>query len=191
MKRILSTDEQIPKLKHATQLANTAATSPDIDRRLGALVLYAGIVDFLVIQAARLIEQIILKGQLAEGKEPTFQPHQDTYFYDSKISTGFILKGIRKQLPFHSPDLSTTSEADKSNTLATKMLDAGFDFLNCRNLVIHQIGNPERTFNQVIKICDRGIKAYHKFREAHKEFFEAAAPYRFGEKELEYFYGKK
>ena len=33
------------------------------------------------------------------------------------------------------------------------------------------------------------IAAYHAFREAHKAFFEAAAPYRFGPDELARVYG--
>src|SRR5262245_5226675 len=95
-----STDEQIRKLEQATRLANDAASSPEVACRLGALVLYAGIVDFLVIQAARLIEQVVLKGQLAEGKQPSFRPNDDSFFYSKKVSTGSILKGIRKLLPF-------------------------------------------------------------------------------------------
>jgi len=190
MNRILSVEEQIQKLETAERLANEASKSPDIDRRLGAFLIYAGIMDFMTIQAARLMEQIILKGQLAEGKKPTFQPRPDTYFYDHRIRTGFILKGIRKLLPFTSPEPSQAGEAKRINDLAKRMIDDGFKFLNYRNPIIHDIGNPTKTFEDVIALCDQANAAFHKFREAHTAFLKAAGPYRFGEKELEYFYGK-
>ena len=134
------------------------------------------------------MEQIILKGQLAEGKKPTFQPKPDTYFYDHRIRTRLILKGIRKLLPFTSPEPSQASEAKRINELANRMIDDGFKFLDCRNPIIHHIGNPTKTFEDVIALCDQANAAFHKFREAHTAFFEAAGPYRFGEKELKYFY---
>ncbi len=71
----LSTDEQIDKLNRATQLADRAQNSGNLVDRLGAFVLYAGMIDFSVIQAARLIEQMILKGQLTAGEKPSFQPN--------------------------------------------------------------------------------------------------------------------
>jgi hypothetical protein len=190
MKKVLNTDEQIEKLQQATRLAIEASKSTEVASRLGAFLLYAGMVDFLVIQAARLIEQIILKGQLAEGKKTTFQPQPDTYFYDRAISTRFILKGIRQQLTFQSPDPKKVGEAEQINKLANQMIDVGFEFLNYRNPIVHHIGNPKKTFNDLIALCDQANATYERFREAHKLFMEAAAPYRFGPEELEYFYGK-
>jgi hypothetical protein len=190
MKKVLSTDEQIEKLEQATRLAIDATMSNDIGRRLGAFLLYSGMVDFLVIQAARLMEQILLKGQLAEGKKPMFMPHDDAYFYDKKISTRFILKGIRKLLPFQSAGNPSDKETLRLNELANKMIEAGFDFLNYRNPIVHHIGNPTETFNNLISLCDQAISKYKRFREAHKIFMVVAGPYRFGPKELEYFYGR-
>ncbi len=190
MKKVLNTDEQTEKLEQATRLAIDATMSSDIDRRLGAFLLYAGMVDFLVIQAARLMEQILLKGQLAEGKKPTFKPHDDTYFYDKAISTRFILKGIRKLLPFQSASGTSDKETKRINDLENKMIDVGFEFLNYRNPIVHHIGNPKKTFNNLIVLCDQANSTYERFREAHKLFMEAAAPYSFGPKELEYFYGR-
>ena len=87
-----NTEKQIDKLQSAMRLAEKAAVSSDVASRLGALLLYAGVVDFLVIQAARLVEQIVLKGQLSEGKTPSFKPNEDSFFYDKKVSTGRTLK---------------------------------------------------------------------------------------------------
>jgi hypothetical protein len=189
MDRVLSTEEQIQKLEPAMHLANEASKSTDIDRRLGAFLLYAGMVDFLAIQAARLVEQIILKAQIAEGKKPAFQTHPDTFFFDRRISTRRILKGIRKFLPFKSLDPSA-NEGKRITDLANQMIDIGFEFLNYRNPIIHHIGNPTKTFEDIIALCDRANKVFHKFCKAHKDFFEAASPYRFSKKELEYFCGQ-
>ena len=71
-KKPMSTDEQMKKLKHVMRMAEEAAASDDIVRRIGAVTLYAGLVDFLTIQLARLMEQVILKSQLAAGEKPKY-----------------------------------------------------------------------------------------------------------------------
>ena len=187
----LDTDQQIDKLQQAMRLAEQAAASSDIAARLGALVLYAGVVDFLAIQAARLVEQIVLKGQLAEGKQPTFTPNGDSFFYQRKVSTARILKGIRRFLPFVDPTGNSSGEAACISKLAEEMTQRGLAFLDHRDPLLHQIGNPSRTFDDVLSLVDPAIAAYHAFREAHKSFFETAGPYRFGPAELAYFYGTK
>src|SRR5882724_10291377 len=90
----LDTDQQIDKLQQAMRLAEEAAASGETASRLGALVLYAGVVDFLAIQAARLVEQIVLKGQLAKGQQPAFMPNDDSFFYQRKMSTARIEEGV-------------------------------------------------------------------------------------------------
>ncbi len=186
----LNTDQQIQKLEEAMRMAERASASSDVPTRLGALVLYAGIVDFLAIQAARLVERLVLKGQLADGKTPLFKPNEDSFFYNRKISTGRILVGIRKFLPFTAPSADISADAAHITKLAETMVADAFRFLDCRNPLLHQIGNPARTFTEVLVMADQAIAAYHAFRESHKAFFEAAAPYRFGPRELDYFYGQ-
>ena len=61
-KKLLSTDEQIDKLTYLTSIAEAGATEPDLIKRLGAMTIYAGQVDSIAIQAARLVEQVVLKG---------------------------------------------------------------------------------------------------------------------------------
>lgn len=182
-------DGQITKLEMAERLALDASKSGDIDRRLGGFLIYSGIVDFIAIQAARLIEQIILKSELADGKQPSFQPKEDDYFYDQHISTRAILKGIRNLLPFNS-----ASEPERAKTitdLARQMVGLGLRFLQYRNPIVHSIGDPRRKFEGIVSLCDNAIVTYGRFREAHTAFFTAAAPYRFSEKELQYFYGRR
>ncbi len=185
----LDSQGQVAKLETAMRLAEAAATSKDLATRLGALVLYAGIVDFFAIQAARLIEQIMLKGQLADGIAPKFLPHDDTYFYGRRISTGRILKGINKLLPFHATDENRRAEADRTTQLAKEMVARGLEFLESRNPLLHQIGSSSRSFDDVVFLVDQAIPRYHAFREAHTKFFESAGPYAFGPSELAHFYG--
>jgi hypothetical protein len=190
-KKVLSTDDQIDKLDYLTAIAKAAAAEPELIKRLGALTIYAGEVDFYGIQAARLVEQIMLKAALAEEKEPPFQPHADTYFYDNQVSTRLILKGIEKLLPFRSPDPEEEEAARCVNELASRFLEAAHRFLNYRNAIMHHIGNPKNTLDDINGICDKALSAFDDVVGRHREFFEAAAPYRFGPRELEYFYGDR
>ena len=187
----LDTDQQIDKLQQAMRLAKEAAASGETASRLGSLVLCAGVVDFLAIQAARLVEQIVLKGQLAQGHEPAFMPNDDSFFYQRKVPTARILKGIRKLLPFADVSGAKGGEPARITRLAETMIGRGLAFLDHRDPLLHQIGNPSRTFDDVLGMVDPAIAAYHAFREAHKAFFEAAGPYRFGPEEMERFYGTK
>jgi len=188
-KKALSTDEQIAKLTHLTAIAEAGASDPDLIKRLGAVMIYAGQVDFIGIQAARLVEQIILKAALAEGKQPPFQPSDDTYFYDNQVSTRLILKGIEKLLPFRSVDPQEEEAVTRVNELASKFLAAAYDFLNYRNAIVHHIGSPRKTLDDMNGLCDKAIAAFRRVWNSQREFFEAAGPYRFGTRELEYFYG--
>ena len=73
-KKTMSTDEQLQKLNEVARMAKEAAASDDIVRRVGAVTLCAGLVDFYTIQLARIVEQVILKSQLATGEKPRFVP---------------------------------------------------------------------------------------------------------------------
>lgn len=190
--RLLTTNGQINKLQEATRLALDAAKSPDVVKRIGSFLLFSGMVDFLAIQAARLIEHIILKGQMAEGRTPTFHPHEDTFFYDRAISTRKILKEVRRligTLTVPAPDQEP--EAKRVKRLGKEMVEKGLEFLSFRNPIVHHLGNPRKNFEDVVELSDKALKSYEVFREAHKVFFEAAAPYRFGDAELDHFYGKR
>ena len=70
------------------------------------------------------------------------------------------------------------------------MVEKGLEFLSFRNPIVHHLGNPKKKFEDIVELTDKALKSYEVFREAHKVFFEAAAPYRFGDTELKYFYGK-
>ncbi len=189
-KKVMSTDEQIAKLTEVERIAKEAATSDDIARKVGAVTLYAGLVDFCTIQTARLIEQIMLKAQLAVGEEPKFTPRSDSYFYDNRVDTRRIVNIIKKELlPFRAGSPGSAANADQSNILAKTLIDKTSKFLNYRNEIIHHVGNPKMTFSKLSTLCDKAILVYEDFRRAHTAFFEFIGPYRFGEKELLYFYG--
>ena len=118
----MATNLQIKKLQAAVVLADNASESGEIERRLGAIVIYAGLADFLAIQAARLIEQIILKGQLADGGKPSFQPRPDTCFVRSAHIDARILKEIQRLLPFNAPNLKEADQAKRGTDLANQMI---------------------------------------------------------------------
>lgn len=186
----MSTDEQIKKLNEVERMAKEAAASDDIVRRVGAVTLCAGLVDFYTIQTARLIEQVILKAQLAAGEEPKFKPKPDSYFYDNRVDTRRILNIIKKEiLPFRAASPNSAVDADQANILAKTLIDKTHNFLNYRIAIIHHLGSPKMTLGELNTLCDKAIQAYEDFQRAHTAFFEAVQPYRFGEKELLYFYG--
>ena len=188
VKEWLSADEQLAKLRRVFRLAEDASRSEDTARRLGAFLLNAGIVDFLAIQAARLVEQIVLKAQLARGGKPSFQPHEDSYFYAGRVSTRRILKGIQRFLPFAAGEPADDAEAKRVTALAKTMVERGFEFLDYRNPVVHQIGSRRRGFDELVVLCDQANAAYQDFAEAHRVFLETAQPYGFSEKEQRRFY---
>lgn len=53
---LLNTDQQIEKLNEVSRIADEAFQADAIDRQLGAFLLYAGLVEFILIQAARLLD---------------------------------------------------------------------------------------------------------------------------------------
>ena len=189
-KKLLSTDEQIKKFEQIMHIANEAAASDDMVRRIGAVTLYAGIVDFLTIQLARLIEQVMLKSQLAAGENPKFTPSSDSYFYDKRIDSRKIVNDIKKNiLPFRAASTDSAVDVEQANILAKTLIKKTNKFLDYRIAIIHHVGSPSMTFQQWNKVCDKAIRAYEDFLSAHKAFFEAVQSYRFSEKELLYFYG--
>lgn len=190
--RKLSTIEQLHKLQPLMKLANDAAKSENTERLLAACLLYSGLMDFLTIQAARLVEQIILKGQLAQGMNPAFKPHPDDYFYEHQppISTRFILKEIKKLLSTFQATVGSEGDLKKIRELGNKMVSIGFGFMNARNLVVHHIGNPYKTAQDIIADCKKANDSFAEFRDAHKEFLLSAKDYRFSREEIEYFAAK-
>lgn len=188
-KKTIPGNEQMNKIQTIMELAKKASESSDFIQKVAAVTLYAGLVDFYTIQAARLVEQIILKGQLAQGQKLTFSPSDDSYFYDEQIDTRRILGGIKDLLPFKSITQENERVADKANELTEELLKRTHKFLNYRNTLVHNTGNPKKTLESIIEICDKAIEAFQNFLPIHKEFFETLQPFRFGEKELRYFYG--
>jgi hypothetical protein len=178
-------DQQIQKLTFLEQLAKDRHDS-ELLAKLGSVVIYNGLVEFWAVQAARLLEQILLKSQLHEGKQPTFTPHEDAWFYDNQISTRRILKEIKRFLP-----LENTKSEQKYDEEVGNFLKAANEFLDYRNSLIHRLASPRTDLEDIKHCCDKLIEIYQQVAQAQKIMLETLRPYRFSEKEIEYFYGKQ
>ena len=69
MSKKLSFTDQIKKLDLLTKKAKLREKSTNIVDKIGVVTIYSSAIDFALIQAGRLLEQIILKKQLL------IQPH--------------------------------------------------------------------------------------------------------------------
>ena len=185
MSKLLNTDQQIEKLNFLVQLVKGGQDS-ELLTKLGSVIIYNGLVEFYAVQAARLVEQITLKKQLYEKRQPTFVPHEDTWFYDKQITTRRILKEVRKFLPFE--DISTGQKYDKE---VRDFLKTANEFLDYRNSLIHRLGSSRTDLEDVRHCCDKTIQIYQRVIETQRTMFETLAPYRFSEKEIDFFYGKR
>jgi hypothetical protein len=84
---------------------------------------YAGLVDFSTIHLARLIEQVILKSQLATGEKPKFFPSSTSFLYDKRVDTRMIVSEIKKKyLPFIAVGSDSTVSANQVNILAKTLV---------------------------------------------------------------------
>jgi len=121
MSKELNTDEKIDKLNILSKLARKKENSKDIIEMIGVVTVYSSMVDFTLVQAARLAEQILLKGKLADGKK-TFLPHEDIWFFDHQIRSRVILKEIKKLLPFKAT--KARRFRDNANSLRGRVLNS-------------------------------------------------------------------
>jgi len=180
---ILNTDQQIQKLAFLEQLAKERYDS-ELLAKLGSVVIYNGLVEFWAVQAARLLEQILLKSQLHEGKHLAFTPHEDAWFYDNQISTRRILKEIKRFLPLR--DIKSGQKYDEE---VSNFLKAASKFLDYRNSLIHRLASPRTDLEGIKHCCDKLIEIYQQVVQMQRIMFETLGPYRFSEKDVEYFYG--
>ena len=177
--KILSSDEQINKINELMRLAKLATSSDDLIQRVGAITIDAGIVDALTVQFARVMEQIILKSQLAQNESPKFFPKDESYFFDNQVDSRRIVNYIKKKLlPFKSIDSAEAINAEKANILATALIKKTNEFLNHRNKIVHHAGNPKMSLSDFSGICDKTIQAYDECLKAQKAFFEFIYPYQ-------------
>ncbi len=185
MKKVLNTDQQIQKISILEKLAKGREES-GLLAQLGSVLIYSGLVEFWAVQAARLHEQIILKSQLYEKKHPTFAPHDDTWFYDNQVSTRRILKEIKKFLP-----LKNTKAGQEFGYKVQNFLETANKFLDYRNALIHRMASPKTELEAIGTYCDKAVQLYQKVVKSHRIMCEALAPYRFSDREIEFFYGKR
>ena len=188
-KLTLSIAEQIDKLSGLQRQAKNGLESDDLIKQLGGLTVYACLTDFYTIQASRLLEQILLKNELHQGGKPSFEPHDDSFFYDKRIDTRRIVKEITRFLPFGYPDKEPDKLLRQINQVAAEYMKRTKVFLNYRNEVVHRLCHPKITSAEIPLLIRKTEQSFLDMMEKHKEFFELLAPYRFGEKELDLFYG--
>ena len=180
----LNQSDQIKKLNHFTKKAKDNENSDNNLIKLG-IVVYAASVDFTLIQAARLAEQIILKCQLVEGKVRS-KPHEDNWFFDKQIRSRRITSEIKKLLPF-----KAQNDQQKENLINEKIknfLSSSNQFLTQRNKVFHHLLSSKGSIEEIEEYINNTIKKYKEFEKTQKEFFDILQPYRFSEKEIQYFY---
>lgn len=190
MSKELNIDETIKKLSMLTDLAKKKETSKNIIDRLGVVTVYSNMADFYLIQTARLAEQIILKKQFLDGNV-RFWPHEDSWFFDQQIKSRRIISVIKKILPFKAVKPQDEEGAKKVTELTKDLLSIAGKYLTSRNLIFHHLANPKKTLKDIETEIEKTITNFHKFTKAHRKFFELAQPYRFSEKEMQYFYGNK
>jgi hypothetical protein len=131
-----------------------------------------------------------LKSQLAAGEKPRFAPRPDSYFYDNKVDTRRIVSIIKNEiLPLRPGSPGSVEAANQANIFAQEWLKKTNRFLNYRAAIIHHLGSPKMTLGELNTLCDKAFLAYKDFQRAHTAFSEVVQPYRFGMKELQYFYG--
>ena len=188
MPKELNTDEMIKKLNILTALAKEKETSKNIIDRLGVVVIYSSMVEFDLVQAARLIEQIILKKQFLDGTVG-FQPHEDSWFFDQQVRSRKIISEIKKILPFKAVKPQDENVAKKITELIKDFLSVAGKYLTSRNLIFHHLTNPKKNLKDIEMEIEKTVTNFHKVTEARIKFFELAQPYRFSEKEIQYFYG--
>ena len=187
-KKVLSIDEQVEKFEKIMHIADEAAASDDLDRRIGAITLYAGIVDFFTIQLARLIEQVVIKSQLVAGGPLRSIPTTTAHFYNKRINTRKIVNDIKEAfLPFRASCIGSALDAEQANILVNTLIEKTNEFLDYRNAIIHHVGSPSMVFQQWEKVCDKAIYAYKDFVSAHMELFKVLQPYGFSKEEYHHF----
>lgn len=183
---MLKPDENLELINYYTNLADKAILSDDFVKKMGGLTIYAGIMDFLAIQVARSIEQVILKEASFNNKPNPFEdptvPHEDRWFYENKVSTRRILKEtakFAKQITSHNEIVKHTMD----------MCEAGEDFLNHRITAIHFIGNPRITKEKMEEAVKEAINSYYDFKNFLTLFKGKIFPFTFSLEERKKYYG--
>ena len=184
---MLNPKENIDFVNDMFEDAKKGARSNIFLEKMGGLAIVAGIVDFLAIQAARALEQVIIKADIAQGCE-NFRitdpgaPHEDYWFYDHRISTRRILKETKKYIMIANcePDIKKHVE---------DMCEHGENFLNDRITAIHYVGNPRISKEKMEEAVNRAFDSFGIFQDAFALFRSKIHNYTFSDVERKKFYG--
>ena len=179
-------DRNIEKLDFLTKQAEIKSQSNDLVDILGASTIYTGLVDFFIIQSARVVEQIIAKEQLFNLNNTSLELHHDVWFFDKKVSSRKILTEIEKLVPFKNRD--DLKEIEEINETIGIFLKSGHVFLDNRNKIIHGLGNPANSLDELENICKEGFLLYKDFEEKHATISLKLAPYTLTEEQRKLVY---
>ena len=187
-KRKITIEENITKLNHFIDIAKEAEKSEDFATKLGALTIYAGMVDFSAIQAAKVLEQVILKSQIKINKRPSFKPKSDEYFYNFQVPSRRIGRVISSHLPFRPLAGTNEEKAQEITSKAKIFLESLNNFLNYRNTLVHHLGNSKFSKEYLYELLNKAISKYKEYVMAHEEFMDIIAPYTLTKEQKEELY---
>jgi hypothetical protein len=168
-------ENNVQKLKDLLKLANVKKEGTDLFDFIAAFTIYTSAVDFFTIQSARLLEQIIAKGKLENNENLNFEVHLDSWFYENKVSTRRILIEIQKFLPF--TDEKKPENTKELNEVIKNFLNSAHNFLDNRNKIIHGMGNPQNSLEDVQRFCKESFSLYKDFQKKHEIMSLMLAPY--------------
>ncbi len=185
---MLTPQENLDSVNQFTKEAQVAVNSTSFLEKLGGLTIFAGVVDFLAIQAARATEQAIMKDDLLNKRPSQLTdpgaPHEDKWFYDHKISTRRIIK----QIEAYASRLDAVKHPELIKHIRD-MVEHGDEFLNNRITAIHYVGNPRISREKMEEAVNDAVTAYIEFDKSFTLFREGIHPFTFSIEERKKFYG--
>ncbi len=172
---------QFEKLEYLNSLISEFSSSNEFVNKLALITIEAGFADYYAIQLARALEQCIIKYQIHVGKK--FQaPHGDDFFYDEKISTRKVLNIIQKEI------LNQLVDENIVNRIS-KYLKCAHKFLDERNIVLHNTGDPKYSKEDIILSVEKYNKLFTEMIKEHSLAMEQLAPYTLTEDQRKLVYG--
>lgn len=174
---------QFEKMEYLNSLIQEFSNSNNFVNKLALVTIEAGFADFYAIQLARALEQCIIKFQIQNKKD--FQvPHEDTFFYDEKILTRKILNTIEKEI------LNQLIDQNIIEGLS-KYLKNAHAFLNERNVVLHNTGDPKFSKENIISLVENYNQLFSKMIKNHSHIMEQLSPYTLTESQRKTVYSDR
>jgi len=103
--------------------------------------------------------------------------------------TRTIIMEWKRKLPFTPAGETKKEDVEMVNEQTKTFIKSVEKFLKLRNQLIHHIGSPKKSVDDIEALCERIFKSFDKCMIGHRAFFETAGQFRFSEKEILFFYG--